>query len=155
MGHLSFRIRKQINGLVHNAFPQINFKFIFTNSTTIGSFLKQKDSLPDSLCSNIIYKFNCPKCNVGYIGSSSRWLCHRINEHMGKSTRTGMCLKSPSQSAIREHSHAKNPMFACKDFEILTKVNNKADLFITECLYIKFLKPELNGGITPAHLITL
>ncbi|KAK7083078.1 Olfactomedin-like domain protein [Halocaridina rubra] len=31
-----------------------------------------KDKLPDSLCSMVVYQFNCPKCQLAYVGSTKK-----------------------------------------------------------------------------------
>lgn len=154
MGRISYDVRKQFKHLFRDAFPQIDFRFIFTNSLTIGSFLRKSDTLPDAICSQIVYLFTCSSCNARYVGSSHRWLSHRIAEHEGRSIRTGYPLKSPSFSAIREHSLANDHRYSHHDFKILTKVSNPSDLLITEALFVNKLKPELNGNIAPFQLYT-
>ena len=154
MGRLSFDIRKELQKTLRNAFPQIQFRFIFTNPMTIGSYLKKRDSLPSAMCSCVIYEFKCSSCGARYQGSTSRWLSHRIQEHRGVSVRTGVPLSRPSPSAIRDHSHQHDHPFTHQDFKILTKVQNRLDLSITESLYIHKSNPELNNGIVPVQLYT-
>jgi len=104
MGSLSFDIRKQLKVLLQNHYPQIKFMFVFTNTNNIAKFLKQPMRCNSDMCSNVVYLFTCPCCQARYVGSTSRWLRHRILEHKGKSVRTGLPLSNPSFSAIREHS---------------------------------------------------
>ena len=82
-GHQSYNIRKSLTELLHKYFPEFTFRIIFVNSFTIGSFLKYKDRLPDHLCSDIVYLFECPDCKARYIGSTCRNLKIRISEHKG------------------------------------------------------------------------
>ena len=95
-GHHSYEMRKSLTKLLQNCYPQIDFRIIFTNKNTIGSFLKQTRPLPTYLRSNVVYQFTCSSCNARYVGSTSRWLLHRVREHQGKSTRTGNWIANPS-----------------------------------------------------------
>ena len=105
MGKLSFEVRKSFKHILKNAYPQIKFNFVFTNSNNIRNFLTKKPKPSPELCSNVVYLFQCPSCPARYVGSTSRWLKHRIQEHKGRSFRTGLQLGKPAFSSIREHSH--------------------------------------------------
>ena len=91
-GKSSFDLRKSLQKILKTNFPAVEFKFVFTNGFTIGSFFRTKDRIPESVCSNIVYKFECPNCHVRYLGVTSRALKIRIHEHLGKSHRTGLYL---------------------------------------------------------------
>ena len=41
-----------------------------------------KDTVPRSLRSNVVYKFNCAECNSAYVGETSRHLSTRVREHL-------------------------------------------------------------------------
>ena len=131
--------------LFNEFYPQVSFRFIFTNSHTIGSFFKLKDRIADPLCSNIIYQFGCSGCKSRYIGSSSRNLKIRIAEHRGISFRTNSPLSRPSMSEIREHAMDSDHSFNDSNFKILFKARNCFDLRLLESLCIFYLKPELNA----------
>ena len=120
MGKLSFEVRKSFKEILKNAYLHIKFNFVFTNNNTIGNFLKKRSRPSPDLCSNVVYLFKCPNCQIRYIGSATRWLKHRILEHKGKSIRTGATLAKPSFSSIRDHSHHHNHPFTSTDFEILS-----------------------------------
>ena len=152
VGELSYEIRRSLQSTFRKYFPQIKFQIVFTNRFTIGSLFKAKDSLPSDLCSNIVYGFSCPSCGAGYVGSTSRWLQHRILEHRGRSVRTGALLVKPTQSAIRDHAFAENHPFTHEDFKILAKPDTKLDLLISETLIIKMKKPTLNVSTTSVQL---
>lgn len=154
LGHISFTIRKQLREILKHSFPQIKFNIVFVNSYNINSFFKMKMLLPSELCSNIVYIFNCPRCNARYIGSSTRWFKHRILEHMGKSIRTSLPLSRPSFSAIRHHSQTEDHPFTHSDFKILSSTPNRLDLLILESLHTHKMKPELNAN-TAIQLLTV
>jgi len=155
MGGLSFDLRKSLNKILRQCYPQICFRFVFYNSNTIGNFLKKKEKCDSELSSNVVYLFTCPSCQARYVGSTSRWLRHRILEHKGKSIRTGLQLNNPSFSAIREHSHLHNHPFSNTDFKILTSHLNRFDLIIAESLHILTMKPQLNNNSTATTLFTM
>ena len=94
-GYVSYNLRKYLNNLFVKTYPQCDFRFIFTNPNTVSRFFPFKDRIPDLLCSNIVYKFQCSSCNAGYIGSTCRNLKSRIFEHIGRSVRTGSVLSNP------------------------------------------------------------
>ena len=52
------------------------------------SFLIEKDVLPASQQSNIVYEFSC-HCDSRYVGRTSQRLQDRIKQHVPKSVRTG------------------------------------------------------------------
>jgi len=154
MGDLSYEIRKQLKVLLQNNYPQIKFTFVFSNTNTIAKFLKQPFNYSSDLCSNVVYLFTCPSCQARYVGSTSRWLRHRISEHKGKSFRTGLPLSKPSFSAIREHSLQHSHPFSNTDFSILSSHSSRQDLITSESLLIKKMKPELNNITTATPLFT-
>lgn len=154
MGRLSFEVRKQLRTLLQNNYPQMKFTFVFNNSNTIANFLKQPTRCHSDVCSNVVYLSTCPDCQVRYVGSTSRWLRHRILEHKGRSFRTGLPLSRPSFLAIREHSHNHSHPFSNTDFNILATHSSRQDLIISESLLIRKMKPELNNSTTATILFT-
>jgi len=154
MGDLSFEIRKRLKTLLQINYPQIKFTFVFSNNNTIAKFLKHPLNHSSDLCSNVVYLFTCPSCQARYVGSTSRWLCHRISEHKGKSFRTGLPLSKPSFSAIREHSQLHSHPFSTTDFSILSSHSSRLDLITSESLLIQKMQPELNNLTTATPLFT-
>ncbi len=154
-GHSSFTIRKQLGKFLSTAYPQCNFRFIFTNNNTIGSYFRHKHKLPDSLCSSIVYEYNCFGCTAKYIGCSSRNLRTRILEHRGRSFRTGMPISKPNYSEIREHALDEGHQFNQENFKILYKAKDKLDLKIAESLLIYKHKPSLNKYESSIKLYTV
>ena len=135
-----------------HSFPQIRFQFVFTNPFTIRSLLRETPTLPADLNSCVVYLFTCSQCGLRYVGSSSRWLRHRILEHRGLSVRTSFPLSKPPFSAIREHSLALDHPFTNLDFRELSSCPNRLDLLISESLFIKRMKPELNNNSSGIQL---
>ena len=153
MGPLRFEMRKSLNKVLKNCYPQIDFRFAFKNTHTIGKFLKHKEKrVSDLLCSGIVYLFECPVCHARYVGSTTRWLQHRILEHKGQSVRTGAYLSKPSHSSIRDHSHSTDHPYSTTDFQILSFHPNRLDLLTAESMHIRNLKPALNCSTTATTL---
>ena len=129
------------------------FRFCFTNSQTIQSLFRFKDSLPELMQTGVVYKYTCPKCNLGtYIGSTERLLKVRIDSHKGVSHRTGSLLNVKENSAIRAHSQKCRSKINTNDFKILTKSKNNVDLLILESLFIKSKTPNLNADTSASPL---
>jgi len=145
LGHISYQIRKELTSILEKSCPNLTFRFVFSNNYTIGSFFNYKDRLPDSLCSDIVYKFTCPVCLDGYIGSTSRNLKIRISEHRGMSYRTNIQLLKPSFSTVREHSLESDHRYKEEDFKILYRARTANELRIAESLLIYKHKPVLNN----------
>ena len=143
-GRLSFNCRNRLQKLLNNAFPAIDFRYVFTNDFKIANFFRFKDVIPDKICSNICYKFTCPGCNTRYVGCSTRAFHIRKMEHIGASFRTGQKLQSPPFSAIRDHAREFDHQFSANDFEIIAKLRSETDTFIAEKILINSIKPELN-----------
>ena len=154
LGHLSYEIRNSLNKILRNCYPHFKFVFAFTNTNTIGNFLKHNSPLPMTLQSNVVYLFTCSSCRARYVGSTSRWLFHRFREHQGKSIRTSEFISKPSHSAIREHSHHCDHPFSLADFQILNKCHARSDLLTSESLLINKLQPCLNNSSTATPLFT-
>ena len=152
IGQISYDIRKKLQHVLRDAFPQIKFQFVFTNNFTIGSLLRERSSLPRELNANIAYLFTCAHCGMRYLGSTSRWFKHRYLEHKGVSLRTGLPLARPSFSAVRQHSHERDHPFTDQDFKILTFASNRLDLIISESILIRRMKPELNSHLSAFQL---
>ena len=67
LGHFSYDMRKSLSKLLHNCYPQIDFRIVFFNKNTIGNFLKQTGSLSTYLRFNVVYQFTCSKMPPGGI----------------------------------------------------------------------------------------
>ena len=143
-GKVSYDLRKKLNQHLKYNFPAIDFRFVFSNNFTIGSFFNAKDKIPNAVCSKIVYEFSCPSCPARYIGCTTRSFKIRIFEHIGKSFRTGMYLSRMSFSAVREHSLEADHVFSDRDFKIIARFQNDEETFIGEKLLIQKLRPELN-----------
>src|SRR5215469_2207872 len=138
-------IINELKLLLTETFTFSCFIFASINDNKIGSFFKLKEKIPDLLRTSLIYTYKCTNCQVSYVGQTGLQLKMRISKHMGISHRTGFPLSSPENSAIREHSNNTGHQISTEGFEILTSASNLTDRRILESLYIKNLRPTLNG----------
>ena len=91
--------------IIKKYFSCVNPKLVLRNPKTIASLFKFKDSVPKLMRSLVVYKYTCPRCNLGtYLGSTKRMLKVRIDSHWGISYRTGCNMKTKEFSSIRNHS---------------------------------------------------
>ena len=153
-GLLSFDTRKKLSKILKSGYPDILFRFIFTNPCTIGSQFRHKEQVPSHLISNIVYMFTCLHCKMRYIGETHRNLSLRVPEHLGLSPRSGEPISRPAYSVIRDHATQLNHPCNKGDFKLLDKSRNNQDLPIIESLYIKHLSPELNRNLSSFPLLT-
>ena len=142
-GSHSFNIRNRISKLISEFYPQVSFKIVFTTQNNIGSFFKIKDKIPDDLRSCVIYEYVCECRSASYIGKCQRHFKTRMNEHLGRSARTGSLMSKPPYSAIREHCHNNEHQISTKNFKILDSCADPFELNIMEALYQHIRKPTL------------
>ena len=147
-------IHKEIQELAFKFFPQIDLHIVFKNQNTISNFFGFKDRIPDLVRSNVVYKYSCAHCDATYYGETTRHLSTRIAEHRGLSSRTGMPVLKPLNSAIRDHAISSNHEILRSDFSIVfsCKTNN---LKISESIIISKNNPSLNNSDSSVPLNVL
>ena len=101
-GYITDKITKDLNSFFRKFYPQLQITIISVISLSIQSFFKLKETLPEYLCSSIIYKYSCMSSDAHYIGKR-QFRC-RIDEHGGFSVRAGFTFAVPPFAAIRERS---------------------------------------------------
>ena len=101
----------------------------------------------------VVYKYTCPRCNLGtYLGCTKRMLKVRINAHQGVSHRTGCNLSRKEFSNIRAHANKCKIPISYDNFEIIEQASDETALLILESLTIKQLVPSLNNQCSSAPL---
>ena len=83
----------------------LNIKLVFS-SFKIKNLLNVKDTVPRSLRSNVVYKFNCAECNSAYVGETSRHLYTRVRDHL--------CTDKNS-NILKHHKSSDKCKKACND----------------------------------------
>ena len=147
LGNLSHKIQMALSDSFSKFYPDKVFRFVPMNQFRISSLFHFKDRMPADLRSSIVYLFNCPSCQAGYVGSTVRSLRTRIAEHLGQSARTGRELQSPPHSAVREHCKSCKVSPNRDHFSILDTCPSDS-IRILESLYIKKLNPLLNNTLS-------
>lgn len=146
-GYHSHKIKKKLNHIIHQYFPQVSLRILFYNRYRLANFFKFKDRTPLPLVSSLVYKFTCDHCQSIYVGKTIRHLATRVSEHKGVSYLTQQPLSRPIFSSIRNHlndihntNHLDISNFKCIDFAL-----NHQELLIKESIHIKQLEPQLNN----------
>lgn len=143
-GAKSEKLRQDMSSLLLEYFPDINFKIVFTNKFTIGSFFSYKDKVSLGMRSSLVYQFGCPLCGSRYVGSTTRNLYIRASEHAGRSYRTQSILSCPPHSVVREHAAQCDVPVRLDSFRVLGSAASPSDLRILESLHIFKSKPSIN-----------
>ena len=138
-----FNLRKKLTQLLSDYYPQVCLRVVFKSTNPISKFFKIKDKVPEDLISGIVYQYQCVCCNATYVGKCIRHYKTRINEHLGRSARTGNYLAKPLYSAIREHCESSDHRISKDNFSVLASTSSDLDLSIMEALYQKQIKPSL------------
>ena len=154
LGPLSIKLSKDLNNIIKKIYPQIQFRCLFNNQRTIGSYFPFKDQIPLMVSSNIIYKYSCGQCQSIYIGETKRHLISRICEHEGISFRTNRPLRSnPSHSNIRQQAFNCDHPILTSNFSLLSKCPSN-DLKLLESIYIHKIVPSLNqNSFCPLNIL--
>ena len=141
---------KSLLQIVHEYFPHVNLRLIFSNDLTIGRMFPFKDSTPKCLRSNIVYKYDCGICHSTYIGETTRHYTTRIAEHKGVSPLTGAPM-SRVHSNIYQHSVDTGHTIKDDYFSILHN-SDPLDIQLSESIAIHELKPNLNDKLSSTPL---
>ena len=145
-------LKKELVSMLSKFYTYMDLRVILTNKNTIGSLFRFKDKVPMACRSSVVYIFSCASCDASYIGSTKRSLHCRVEQHLGRSYRTGVWLSRPDPSAIRNHVEGHNNTFSIKDFKVIGHGDNVHDLRLLESLHILKSKPSLNEHTSAVQL---
>ena len=138
-GRYSSFTQIKLNKIINKYCKGIAIKLVF-NPFKIGSMFTLKDSIPDALKSNVVYKFSCAGCNACYIGETTRHLATRTKEH----------LHTDKSSYVYKHLLSSDDCRSKCDnlcFKILDSAPSRYQLMIKEGMYIAWQKPSLNKQV--------
>ena len=127
-------------------------RVIFKTASTLKSYFRFKNVVPEVLRSCQIYKFTCGRCNASYIGKTFRHMKVRISEHQGVSPRTGKRVKGTMSASVRDHVLSCDHSVSYHDFSVLGRESSHYLLETKESLFIKRDKPTLNKNIFSQEL---
>ena len=153
LGYKQNDFSKQLKQVLDKFYPFLDVHISPVNPLNLASLFKFKDSLPMQFKSGVVYRYTCPKCNLGtYIGCTIRQLRARFAAHRGVSHRTGITLNKKEKSSIREHSLKCKSELSINDVKILGSFSNDNALLIAESLYLKIKTGHLNNDSTSVPL---
>ena len=119
-------------------------RVIFQTNNRLRNYFCFKDSVHETLRSNLVYKFSCRSCTASYYGKTCRHMKVRVSEHQGVSPRTGKRVKGTLSTSVRNHMLDCDHVVAWEDFSIIGRESNHYLLKTKESLCIKRENPSLN-----------
>ena len=128
-------------------------RVIFQTNNKLRIYFRFKDSVPETLQSNLIYKFSCGSCTASYIGKTYRDFKVRVSEHQGISARTGKPVKGTLFTSVRDHVLVCDHKVVHEDFKFLCNVSNRYLLELKESFFIKINRPSLNENLYSQELL--
>ena len=93
-----------------------------------------KEPVDRSLKSGVVYTLKCPRCNVCYVGATTRHLQTRVKEH-----------RSRKKQTVYKHLVSCDTVKDDLEVDILCQTwQGEVHLFTLEALWIRQLKPTIN-----------
>ena len=129
------------------------FRVIFKTNNILKNYFRFKDSVPETLWSNLIYKFSCGSCTASDIGKTYRRFKVRVSEHQGVSARRGKPVKGTLSTSVRDQMLVFDHKVMHEDFTFLGNECNRYLLELKESLFIKRYKPSLNKNLYSQELL--
>ena len=99
-------------------------RVIFQTNIRLKNYFRFKDSVLETLQSNLIYKFLCGSCTACYIGKTYRHFKVRVSEHQSVSPRTGKPIKGTLSTSVRDHMLVCGHKVVHEDFKFLGNESN-------------------------------
>ena len=117
----------------------LNIKLVFSSFKS-KNLMNVKDTVPRSLRSTVVYRFNCAECNSANVGETSRHLSTRVREHPCTDKNSNIFKHLKSSDKYKK---------ACNDsfFTILDSASTYHQLKIKEPLHILWERPVLNKHV--------
>ena len=129
---------RRLNNTMNHYMPENVQPRILYNCRKLSSFFSLKDKTKVEHQHGVVYKYSCPDedCSSTYIGETSRRIRERVIDHQRRDKNSHIM----KHAEINDHAAAE-----IKNFEILSRNNHHYKRRkITEALYIKEMKPDLN-----------
>ena len=157
-GPKSSLFEKKISSAVRVAYFAAKVHFIYS---TNRAFNLPKDKLPTPSMSNIIYLYECRRCESQYVGKTTQNLIARIKQHVPRhllpqtadgpqTKKRGRPPKSTKDvdfsSAIAQHladNEQCRQSYSDEHFTVLSRARSKFHLDVLEAAFIHTLRPVL------------
>ena len=139
IGNLMSRFEKKITTSVSNCYANVKLRLIPRTTRLFNA--SNKDAIPITSRSNVVYRYTC-HCGSGYIGKTKRRLDIRIGEHEPAS----IVNEKDEDSSIAEHL-VNNPEclenYSRRRFSVMAYARNDYHLKMLEAIYITCYRPNL------------
>ena len=108
---------------------KFNIRTVFKKVNSIGNFINRNAPKYDP--KSVVYEIGCQNCDKTYVGKTSRFLPHRLKEHIAdcrlKRTTTGLC----------SHSFESGHEIDFQNCRILARSSDDKSLIIKENFFIQ------------------
>jgi hypothetical protein len=153
-GEASISLRKGLLKTLKQLTPELECRIVFSTPAGIGSLFKFKDKIPEDLRTNLVYEYQCPACQAGYVGSTTRHFRSRVLEHLSISERNGNKVdkKDDRMTAVRAHMVKEGHEPTVDAFKVLYSSKERRQIRVAEAILIQRKKPDLNQAQGPFTL---
>ena len=152
LGPLSEKCQRRLKKIFQTYIPVGKINLVFKTQRRLSNILKFKDVVPSDFDSHIIYHFQCPRCNAGYIGETRVHHKVRNSQHLGISEYTGKHTTSGEPTSVTKHILAEDHSCSLSDFSIIGKEQDYHKRLMKESLFIKKYDYALNKHQTSIEL---
>ena len=145
IGRNSTEFAGEIRKGIRTSFVGVESRVVFTTTKAFSG--RQKDVLPTTAHSFLVYEFTC-RCGRTYVGKTTQCLAERIKQHIPDKLLkiTPEMRKKASDSAITKHlkdsRECLNPAIRCQ-FKVLIKARHQQQLDVLEAIFIRAKSPAL------------
>ena len=156
LGKMSQIVKTRLTKTMNKHLKFRKLRVILQTNNRLRNYFRLKDSVHETLQSNLIYKFSCGSCTTSYIGKTYKTYRHfkvRVSEHQGISARTGKPVKGTLSTSVRDHVFVCDHKVVHEDFKFLRNVPNRYLLELKESLFIKRERPSLNENLYSQELL--
>lgn len=123
-------ISESLTRRIKNFMPDVTLAHKPENK--VGTFFcKQKDKIPNTELSDVVYKINCKDCESIYIGETTQKLQSRIRQHINSSSAVNL-PKPDLASALARHCKNHGHSFDFNNVKIVDRHQNKRKLQLSE-----------------------
>ena len=81
LGKMSQIVKTRLTKTMNKHMKFCKFRAIFQTNNKLRSYFRFKDSVHETLRSNLIFKFLCGSCTASYIGKTYKHFKVRVSEH--------------------------------------------------------------------------
>ena len=102
LGKMSKIVKTRLTKTMNKDIKFCKLRVIFQTNNRLRNYFRFKDSVHETLRSNLIYKFLCGSCTASCIGKTYRHFKVRVSKHQGVSPRAGKPVKGTLSTSVRD-----------------------------------------------------